>query len=397
MIVKSSDNSCYIAPQKIIIPQFDFSSLLTDLIIKLDHLRSKLVYGTTPASIFFDLKRLFHILESIQSARIEGNRTTIAEIIETRIEKNIPVEDEDKFREIENIEEALRFIDENVNEAPINRMFISHLHSMVVKDLIREGSHNPGEYRKKAVKIQKAIHEPPDGVYIPDLMEELFAFINQSDDRKYDLLKIAIAHHRFTWIHPFDNGNGRISRLLTYAMLVKLGFNVDQVERILNPTGLFCVDRQKYYDMLSDADLNGNEGMIRWCIYVLQGLLTEIEKIDKLADYSFLAKQILIPAIDYGEKVGSVSKEEYLALKQSINAKDGILTANNLKQVFPGYYPVKISRLIKSLKEKQMLISYPNKNSKSYVISFSQNKLLRYVARELIEKGFILSEEKNSL
>jgi len=382
---------------KIAIPTFDFSSPLTDLIIKLDHLRNKQLSGTTPAPVFFDLKRLFHTLESIQSARIEGNRTTIAEIIDARIEKNIEVKDEDQFNEIENIEEALRFIDENIRDHPINRMFISQLHSLLVKNLIREGSKIPGEYRKVSVKINKSSHIPPDSIFIKDLMEELFTFINKSDDGKYDLLKIAIAHHRITWIHPFDNGNGRISRLLTYAMLVKFGFNVDQVGRILNPTGLFCVDRQKYYDMLSDADINGNEGLIRWCLYVLHGLLIEIEKIDKLADYSYLAKHILIPAVDYGEKIGSLSKEEHLTLRQSINAKHGVLIASNLKQIFPSYYPVKISRLITSLKEKQMLVSHPKKNSKSYVISFSQNKLMRYVVRELITNGFILSEDKDSL
>ena len=47
-------------------------------------------------------------------------------------------------------------------------------------------------------------------------MEELVAFINRRDPPKYDLMKVAIAHHRFGWIHPFSNGNGRVVRLLTY-------------------------------------------------------------------------------------------------------------------------------------------------------------------------------------
>jgi Fic family protein len=36
---------------------------------------------------------------------------------------------------------------------------------------------------------------------------------------KYDLMKVALARHRFAWLHPFSNGNGRVVRLLTYAML----------------------------------------------------------------------------------------------------------------------------------------------------------------------------------
>jgi len=58
-------------------------------------------------------------------------------------------------------------------------------------------------------------------------MEELFTFINNDDDKKYDLIKTALAHHRFVWIHPFDNGNGRTVRLFTYVLLVKLGFNIN--------------------------------------------------------------------------------------------------------------------------------------------------------------------------
>jgi Fic family protein len=384
---------------EITIPKFSFDSPLTDLVIKLDHLRNKSLSGTTPYHIFLDLKRMYHMLESVQSARIEGNRTTIAEIIAAKTENNTQINDEDSFREIENIETALRFVDENIKNNPItiNRMFISHIYSIVVKNLVREGSSLPGEYRKISVKIQNSQHTPPDSLLIPDLMQELFCFIDRKDDGKYDLLKIAIAHHRFTWIHPFDNGNGRISRLLTYAMLLKYGFNVDQVGRILNPAGLFCVDRKKYYDMLSDADINGEFGMIRWCTYVLQGLIQEIEKIDKLTSYSYLSKHILIPAIDYGWKMGALSKEENLSLKQTLNSKRGILVAKNLKQIFPDYYSEKLSRLISGLKEKKMLIPHPKENSKSYIISFSQNKLLHYVMRELINKGFILSEDKNSL
>ena len=56
------------------------------------------------------------------------------------------------------------------------------------------------------------------------MMQELIDFVNKEDTPKYDLLKIAIAHHRFVWIHPFENGNGRVVRLFTYALLLKFVF-----------------------------------------------------------------------------------------------------------------------------------------------------------------------------
>lgn len=58
--------------------QPDFDSSLTDLIIDLDYLRKKPLQGTTHASVFFQLKEIFHLSESLESARIEGNNTTLA-------------------------------------------------------------------------------------------------------------------------------------------------------------------------------------------------------------------------------------------------------------------------------------------------------------------------------
>ena len=58
-----------------------FKSPLTDLIIDLDHLRKLQLNGTTHPAVFFQLKHIFHTLESIGSARIEGNNTTVADTL----------------------------------------------------------------------------------------------------------------------------------------------------------------------------------------------------------------------------------------------------------------------------------------------------------------------------
>jgi len=68
-----------------------FRSPLTDLIIELDYLRKKRFGGSTHPMVFLQLKHIFHTLESIGSARIEGNNTTLAEFIETKLEDHQPV------------------------------------------------------------------------------------------------------------------------------------------------------------------------------------------------------------------------------------------------------------------------------------------------------------------
>jgi Fic family protein len=362
-----------------------FDSDLTSLIMDLDHLRKKVLGGTTPLHIFFQIKNIFHIIESIGSARIEGNHTTLVEYIDSKIAPSSLTETE-PIIEIRNMESALDFIDKNIDHASINRIFLSELHKQVVGGLTAEGSKNPGEYRQKEVKIAGAKHLPPDYMQVNSYMEELFDFINHDDPSQFDLLKTAIAHHRFAWIHPFDNGNGRTVRLLTYAMLVKQGFKL-HTGRIINPTAVFCSDRDKYYKNLARADIGDDEGILNWCEYVLAGLKTEVDKIDRLTDYNYLLEKILKPTITFSLERKHITDIEAKILNVAIEKKEGFKNAD-LNKVFPKRIPSDISRLIRSLKENRMLSALPNSKRK-YTINFDNNYLLRGVLFALDNEGFL--------
>lgn len=364
-----------------------FNSSLTDLIIELDYLRKKPLGGSTHPKVFFQLKHIFHTLESIGSARIEGNNTTIAEYIETKLEDNKNVSSD--IKEIQNIEKAMEFIEDNILDYPINKMFLSELHKMIVDGLLPppngEGDKTPGLYRLINLKINKSNHLPPDYLVVNDYMLELLDFIERKDSPKYDLLKAAIAHHRFVWIHPFGNGNGRTVRLFTYAMLVKTGFNVN-IGRIINPTAVFCSNRNDYYEKLSKADLGTDEGILEWCEYVLLGLKEEIEKIDKLSDYDYLKKEILLPSIIYSLERKYITDIESKILKKAIEHQ--VIQASDLKDIFSGKVSAEISRQIKKLIDKKMLIPEVD-GGRKYVIRFDNNFLLRGVIKTLDIKGFL--------
>jgi Fic family protein len=370
---------------KLVEPSFD--STLTDLIIELDHLRRKLLTGTTRPKVFFQLKHIFHLLESIGSARIEGNNTTIAEYIETKLLETQSVPP--SIREIQNIEKAMAFIEETIKDYPINRAFVSELHKLIVDGLQippnGEGDHTPGEFRKTNLKINKSSHQPPDWLRVDEYMTELFEFISREDSPKYDLLKAAIAHHRFVWIHPFGNGNGRTVRLFTYAMLVKTGFNVN-VGRIINPTAVFCSNRNDYYSHLAEADKGTKEGILTWSEYVLKGLKEEIEKIDKLTDYSFLRKEILLPAISHSLERKYVTDIEAKILKKVVDKQ--VVQAGDLKEFFVGKVDAEVSRQIRKLIDRKLIIPEVD-GTRKYVIRFDNNYLLRGIIKSLGEKGFL--------
>lgn len=370
---------------KLIVPKFE--SEITDLIFELNHLRKKTLGGTTHPKIFFQLKHIFHTLESIGSSRIEGNNTTIAEYIETKMREEHDVSN--GIKEIMNLENAMTFIEENIKEYPINKMFIRELHKITVADLPPpphgEGDSTPGVFRNFSVKISKSAHLPPETFLINKYIDELVDFINHDDGSKYDLLKIAIAHHRFVWIHPFGNGNGRTVRLFTYAMLVKAGFNVD-TGRILNPTAVFCSDRDEYYRMLSHADLGTEEGILVWATYVLRGLKEEIEKIDKLLDYIYLKKEILLPTIHFALDRKIINDTEASILRVAIEKQ--IIQADDLKHLFEGKANSEISRQIKRLIDKKMLIA-EDEGKRKYILRFDNNYLLRGIIKHLGDKGFL--------
>lgn len=363
-----------------------FGSKLVTHIVDLEHLRKLSIESTTHPKVFLQLKRLFHILESVGSARIEGNNTTLAEYLEMQEDKSsFPINED--YKEIQNIEEALRYIEDCGTDHPIDEMFLRELHTIVVKDLYTgpggEGDRNAGSYRKGAVTITGSSHIPPDALLVPDLMQELLEFIRRSDESQFDLIKMAQAHHRFVWIHPFANGNGRTVR---FAMLIRAGFRVDVAGRIVNPTAIFCSNRDEYYHYLGEADTGTDEGMEHWCTYVLSGLLEEIKKVNQLTDYEYLRKSILLPAIDDAWSNGRLSRENARVL--ALVAEKQVVMSGDLRSVYSNLSEGYLSRKVRALVELGLLT--PEKeNGRKYVLSFANRYMMPSITKMLSAEGFL--------
>lgn len=373
---------CVDIPLKLIQPSF--ASPLTDVVMELEHLRRLKLSGDTPVNIFFQLKYIFHLVESLGSARIEGNHTTLVDYIETKIVPDIS--HGENIKEIENIEKAMDYLEQTISKGvSITHHFIRELHVLTVQGLEREGDKTPGTYRNKPVEISGAEHCPPDPLRVQDYMDELVSFINQDDQHKYDLLKVALAHHRFAWIHPFTNGNGRVVRLLTYALLIKYGYNVKAGGRVLNPTAVFCNDRDRYYAMLSLADKGTYDGLEAWCTYVLKGILDELEKVDRLTNYDFLKKDILAPALEYSRSRGLITRTEEAVLRIAI--EKGTFRANDLNEPFSDLNMRQRTYQLKKLIDSKML-QPTHENARTYTINFINNALIRGVMKILVQEGF---------
>jgi Fic family protein len=362
-----------------------FDSPLVDVLHELEHLRRLKLAGTTPAPVFYQLKRVFHMLESLGSARIEGNHTTLADYVESSLEGTATAGD--PLAEIANIEEAMAYVESvMLPGAEVSEHFIRELHALAVRKLVREGDATPGAYRVGQVQIAQSEHLPPEGVLVGDYMQELVAFINRADAPKYDLIKVALAHHRFGWIHPFGNGNGRVVRLLTYALMIKYGFNGKAGGRVLNPTAVFCSDRDRYYAMLACADVGTPTGLEQWCLYVLQGVLLELNKVDQLTQYEYLKSKILVPALAFARSRTLITAQEEAVLLASV--KSGIAKAADLSSAMPGMTAAQRTYQIKKLVERKMLHPIAP-NARQYTLGFDNSYLMRGVIHALAQESFI--------
>lgn len=370
-----------------------YGSKLTSTIFELEKLRVKKLGGPVSPHVFFQIKDIFQMLESLGSARIEGNNTTLAEYVEKVIEnRSKKIVADEKFIEIENIDKAIDFIERNVTRTTkFDRAIISEIHKILVDGLTLppdgEGSRYPGVLRPINVTIKKSTHTPPEMVKVPELFDELMDFVNQPLDTQYHLLAIALSHHRMAWIHPFDNGNGRLVRMFTYALLIKQGFQVKS-GRILNPTAIFCMDRNKYYDMLALADSEEEDKVLEWCLYVLEGLRAEIEKIDNLLNLNYIVDVILLPMLSYALEREHITKREHQILSAIVKSNEMSIKSADLENILGEESSVQRSRILKKLKDKAMII--PLKESgRIYTIGFANNYLLRGIIHILRENGFI--------
>ncbi|MCI5064411.1 Fic family protein [bacterium] len=180
------------------------------------------------------------------SSAIEGNTLTLNEtrlvIREGLTVGGKPLKD---HLEVKNHEEAFQYTEAlSSKNQKIKTKDILELHAMVMKDIDLEFG---GIFRSGRVRIAGADFIPPNPQKVPDLVREWIEQVNRADGQ---LTTISALHHRFVWIHPFFDGNGRTGRLLLNLSLMKSGYP---------PAIILVRDRMKYYRALKEADTGEND------------------------------------------------------------------------------------------------------------------------------------------
>jgi len=190
------------------------------------------------------LKKLLEdirLRHTYHSDAIEGNTLTLQET-KLVLEEGVTIGGKSLKDHIEakNDAEAFDLMIKLVHaKKPISQDIIQQIHEIVTKGVSEES----GKYRTENVRITGSKTTPPSYSKIIKLMEGFISNIRKL--KLHPIKKAAFIHHELVRIHPFLDGNGRVSRLITNLYLMKQGYP---------PIVLKKEDRHKYYQVLQRAD-----------------------------------------------------------------------------------------------------------------------------------------------
>ena len=193
------------------------------------------------------LKRLTSELAiewTYNSNAIEGNTLTLQE---TRLvlEQGITVKGKNlrEHFEAKNHEKAIQYVEELAQPRyALCEKDILRVHGLVLENIETEFA---GRFRNGQVRILGANFIPPNFIKVHGLVKELIVYVNHNPDTLDPIELVARFHHRFVWIHPFFDGNGRTARLLMNLILMKFGYP---------PAIILKNNRKQYYRALNVAN-----------------------------------------------------------------------------------------------------------------------------------------------
>ncbi len=272
-------------------PKYTLTPHLLQTISQIERLYGQLEGMKIPQKLELNLNRDNLIRSSYISNSIEGNPLSEAEVTNLLLGGRVPANRDEQ--EVRNYFDILKEL-HAYKESFLDLSLVLTIHQKLLRNVdnaiageIRNKQVVVGGYEEQdgAIKL-KIKHNPP--AHQEDKIKQTIHSLNdwyQQDKTNNIIIKIGSYHHEFVYIHPFEDGNGRVCRLLTALLFLKAEYAINKYFVL---DDYYDLDRSKYSDMLNTADTGDKT---QWLEYFLDGVLYSLQsakgrmetQIDKLS------------------------------------------------------------------------------------------------------------------
>ncbi len=311
-------------------PIFTITNRITAGLTRIERARGFLEAATLSAAWVREMGRRALILEAHHTTHIEGTRLTLEQAEQLLAGKPVPEADPNDVRELMNYRKAFEFVSAYLEgEDPITEGLIREIHKRLVEG-VRGGSAAPGEYRKIQNYVVNSvtgetIYTPPPAYEVPIMMAELVKWLNRKQEI-HPVLMSGISQFQFVHIHPFLDGNGRTSRLLSTLCLYRDGYDF---KRLFTISEYYDRDRPAFYRAIQSVRENGMD-LTGWLEYFVGGLSTQLTEVRRRGEQA-IRRDVLIKehklsdrqakALGHILEHGSLTIQDFERLNSDVNRR----------------------------------------------------------------------------
>ncbi|MGH7203562.1 MAG: Fic family protein, partial [Candidatus Levyibacteriota bacterium] len=261
---------------------------------------------------------------------IEGNELNLDQAEKVIAGQEVVARERD-IQEVINYRRVMEYLGQLKGDTVnIDENFILKLHTMTVQRILP--SEKVGMFRTTQVVVRNSLtgeitFKPPVAIAVPVQVKALLDFIKEtSPNDLHPVLKSGIVHYELVRIHPFIDGNGRVSRALSTFILFQEDYDI---RKFFSLEEYFDKDATEYYRALQSVEKEYGD-LTEWLVYFTRGLAIELskikDKIDKISvDVKLKEKQGGSPILLSDRQLKII---EYIQ-------KTGFLQNSGFKQLFP--------------------------------------------------------------
>jgi len=260
-------------------PNFHITNAIAAALTRIERARGFLEAATLSEDWVQAMGQRALLLEAHHTTHIEGTRLTLDEAGRLLAGEAVPEADPDDARELLNYRDAFAFVSDYLDRgAPITEGLIREIHRRLV-DGVRGGQAAPGQYRRVQNYVVdgrtgKPAYTPPPPDDVPPSMAGLVSWLNEPGD-VHPVLASGIAQFQLVHIHPFIDGNGRTSRLLSTLCLYRAGYDF---KRLFTISEYYDRDRPAFYAAIQSVRECGMN-MTGWLEFFTEGLSVQLAEV----------------------------------------------------------------------------------------------------------------------